>query len=68
MDPAPKALRPVLLIATAFVLLGTAGGALLFLMARPDTRSLLPASAPDDAEADTRVLPWISSCWKSSWC
>jgi|GEM_PF-3463919 len=61
MDPAPKALRPFLLLSTAFVLMGTAAGALLFLMARPETRAALPAPAPDDAEAETRALPWPAS-------
>lgn len=60
MDPAPKALRPYILLTTAFVLMGTAAGGLLFLMASPPPRAPL-AVGSDASEADTRALPWPDS-------
>jgi hypothetical protein len=61
MDPAPKALRPFILISTAFVVMGTAAGGLLFLMARPPPRAPVADAPADASEADTRALPWPAS-------
>lgn len=61
MDSEPRALRPFVLLATTFVVVGTAAGALLFLMARPPPRAPLVAEGPDEAEAETRALPWPAS-------
>ena len=58
MDPAPKALRPYILLTTAFVVMGSAGGALLFLMARPPAPEAPRVVEADASEADTRALPW----------
>lgn len=58
MDPAPKALRPFILISTAFVVMGAAAGGLLFLMASPPARLPAPEVRSDRSEADTRALPY----------
>ena len=61
MDPAPKALRPYILLSTAFVVMGSAAGALLFLMARPPVPQAPSSVVADAGEADTRALPWPAS-------
>ncbi|MFO0932734.1 MAG: hypothetical protein U1E39_08485 [Planctomycetota bacterium] len=58
MDPAPKALRPYILISTAFVVMGAAAGGLLFLMASPPPRPPAPRVVADPSEAETRALPF----------
>lgn len=61
MDPAPKALRPYILLTTAFVVMGCAAGALLFLMARPPAPQAPLSVVADVSEAETRALPWPAS-------
>lgn len=62
MDAEPRALRPLIFLTTAFVVMGTAAGAFLFLLARPATSPpAVAGEALETAEATTRELPWPAS-------